>query len=551
MLAASPRGPLPRGTLRRPHRCPLRRAWPGVGVRAGSRLGALATSGALLGLALALLVHSFDSALTFLASSTVPGRLLAVRVSPTDGTAWSLGPRTVLHRAPGCPHVAGPQRHRCHGRAVVVASSTSATTKVGEARSSDELWPQLWQWANSTGMDMSDIAIAVAPVDLAPGELGLIAKNDLEAGDILAWAPSSMLLSKDKALDIWGSDVADLPDRIVLMLLLIYERCIRGANSPWSTYFSGLPSFAGDVSGPSFLWEEEEWEWLEGSDAYPASVQMHNAVIDMYNGLQGLFEAKPDKFPPEAFTVQNIFWAAAIVASRAYGDDAEGSHLAIAPMVDFLNHKAGALQLTRFGNGIVAHAHKRYAQGEQVFVSYGGKNNAQLLSQYGFIDDENKGEIVFLRMREHLRIAEPHAEAKRALLEDLMDDGRPADAAILQLARRPREWQAALLPAVRILSVGAEDVLPARARDLAPSQEPRWEAAAWELLIQAIDLRDKEYPGSLEENKQQLAAGGLSERQTLSLRLRISEREHLALSRAHCSQQLEILEQVLQQSAVA
>ena len=34
-------------------------------------------------------------------------------------------------------------------------------------------------------------------------------------------------------------------------------------------------------------------------------------------------------------------------------------------------------RLTRFGNGIVAYAHKHYDEGEEVYVSYGGKNNVR------------------------------------------------------------------------------------------------------------------------------------------------------------------------------
>ena len=106
---------------------------------------------------------------------------------------------------------------------------------------------------------------------------------------------------------------------------------------------------------------------------------MYNTIVDEYEWLnENLFLKHPDTFPAETFSFKNYLWAAANVASRAYGDDPSGTHLCIAPLVDFLNHKAGALQLTRFGNGIVAYAHKNYEAGEQVWVSYGGKSNAEI-----------------------------------------------------------------------------------------------------------------------------------------------------------------------------
>mmetsp|Transcript_108013 Transcript_108013/g.290467 ORF Transcript_108013/g.290467 Transcript_108013/m.290467 type:complete len:523 (+) Transcript_108013:59-1627(+) len=476
-------------------------------------------------------------ATAFVAVGSLSALLLA-----TGGGSSALPSRGFVGRAGSDARgTARPLASRALSRRGRTAASALATEVVaGAERSTAGLWGKLFDWVNSTGTDTSDFAVEVAPSDVAKGELGLVAKRDLEAGDILIWAPTSMLLSRGRAVERWPF-AADLEDRVAIMMLLIYERCVLGESSEWATYWGGLPSFAGDVSGPSFLWEEDEWEWLAGSDGYPASIQMQNRVVDMWESVQPLMKERPEEFPPEAFTAENFFWAAGVVSSRAYGDDAEGSHLCIAPLVDFLNHKAGALQLTRFGNGIVAYAHKRYQKGDEVWVSYGGKNNAQILSQYGFVDEDNQEEAVFLRVGEHLKIAEPHAAAKAALLAELLGDGRPAEAGIFRLARRPREWQAQLIPAVRILALGAEDTPPATVRELVPTQAFKLEGAAWRLLAEAMESRDGEYPGTLQENRRQLDAGGLTERQALGLRLRLSERELLLLSRAHCLEQAELV----------
>lgn len=408
-------------------------------------------------------------------------------------------------------------------------SVTRAAEKEESRRSGAGLWPELFSWVKGTGMDTSDIAIEVAPVDLAPGELGLLAKARLEPGDILAWAPTSVLLTKAKAIDVWGEVVESLPDRMAIQLLLVHERFVRKGESQWSTYMKTLPGFDGDVSGPSFLWDPEEWEWLEGSDGYAASVQMHQALRNEFEELSSsLFADNPTAFPPDAFTWPNYRWAAACAASRAYGDDFDGTNLAIAPLVDFLNHRSGALQLTRFSNGIVAYAHKHYDVGEQVWVSYGGKSNAQLLTQYGFVDDSLAEEAIYLRIGDHLDIEAPHQEAKLELLEELLQ--RPPEAAILKVALRPRDWEAELVPVIRILALGADDVPLPAALDYSATQPPRLEAAAWQLLGDGLIRRREEYPASLDEDRQQLASGGLSERQTLALNLRISEQELIELA---------------------
>lgn len=403
------------------------------------------------------------------------------------------------------------------------------------------LWPDLFEWVNNTGMDTSDFAVEVAPTDeLGSGEYGLIAKSDLEPGDILVWAPTSLLLTKKKAVALWGDIVEPLQDRIAIALLLIHERIFKGEESVWSSYWESLPSFDGDVAGPSFLWSEEEWQWLEGSDGYPATIQMHNAIIDDFDDLSSnLFSSSPADFPSSVFTYDNYRWACAVVASRAYGDDAEGTSLAIAPLVDFLNHRAGALQLTRFSNGIVAYAHKRYEAGDQVWVSYGGKSNAQLLSQYGFVDDDNMEEAVYLRIGAHFELTEPHLEAKRALLEELLE--RDPESGIFKVARRPREWESQLLPAARALALAAQDNVPARVTDLYPIQVAHIEAAAYKLIDLALERRTREYPANLQDDRSLLKASGLPERNALGLRLRISEQELIALARVHVQDALNLL----------
>eukprot|EP00401_Gymnodinium_catenatum_P014258 CAMPEP_0117516708 /NCGR_PEP_ID=MMETSP0784-20121206/31233_1 /TAXON_ID=39447 /ORGANISM="" /LENGTH=507 /DNA_ID=CAMNT_0005312561 /DNA_START=97 /DNA_END=1622 /DNA_ORIENTATION=- len=409
------------------------------------------------------------------------------------------------------------------------------------ARSPEELWPLLFEWVNGTGMDMSDIAIEVAPVDLAPGELGLIAKEKLLPGDILAWAPMDLLLTKKKAVDLWGELVEALPDRTAVALLLVHERFVRGAASKWNDYIDMLPRFDGDVAGPSFLWEPEEWDWLGGSDSYGASVAMRSAFEEEFADLSAtLFAEHPADFPTGAFTEKHYLWAAAVVSSRAYGDDEDGTNLAIPPLVDFLNHKPGALQLTRQGCGIVAYAHQGYDPGEQVFVFYGPKSNAQLVSQYGFVDMENSYDAVFLRVGQHLELGEPHLKEKHALLAELLERmGQGPDLGIFKLSCRPRDWDKFLLPAVRVLALEREDQVPTTIDELVPGQLPRLEAAAWECLLQALDRRSSDYPASLEADRAELALENLPERHAMGLRLRVAEQELIALARTHAVEALE------------
>eukprot|EP00929_Paragymnodinium_shiwhaense_P116605 TRINITY_DN8627_c0_g1_i2.p1 TRINITY_DN8627_c0_g1~~TRINITY_DN8627_c0_g1_i2.p1 ORF type:complete len:492 (-),score=99.65 TRINITY_DN8627_c0_g1_i2:10-1485(-) len=399
--------------------------------------------------------------------------------------------------------------------------------------SSLELWPKLFDWVKGTGMDTSDIAIEVAPVDLAPGELGLVAQQRLDPGDILAWAPKKNLLTPDKAVELWGEDyISDLPERTAVALLLVHERFNRKTESFWHIYFQTLPNFVTDVAGPSFLWTEAEQKRLQGSDCYGASVAMRDTFEEEFQELQEeLFAKRPAEFPESAFTLTNFLWACAVVSSRAYADDEDGEMLALAPLVDFLNHQSGALQLTRFSNGIVAYGHKAYDPGEQVYVNYGAKSNAQLLSQYGFVEVDNTHEAVYLRVGPHLELKEPLLQEKVRLLDELVEPlGQEGERAIFKLALRMREWDTFLMPALRILTLDPERPVPESSRDMLPMQEAEHEARAWQLFLETLTKRQADYPATLETDRELLASGELQERHELALKLRITEQELLALA---------------------
>eukprot|EP00930_Biecheleria_cincta_P003264 TRINITY_DN10418_c0_g2_i1.p2 TRINITY_DN10418_c0_g2~~TRINITY_DN10418_c0_g2_i1.p2 ORF type:complete len:152 (-),score=32.04 TRINITY_DN10418_c0_g2_i1:46-501(-) len=86
------------------------------------------------------------------------------------------------------------------------------------------------------------------------------------------------------------------------------------------------------------------------------------------------------------------------------------------------------------------------------------------------------------------------------------------------------------------------DSWPANARDMAPQQSDRLEAAAYALLEEAIARRSSEYPSSLKEDRAAVAQGSLSERQTLALQLRVSELELLELTGNHAAEQRALIQ---------
>jgi len=105
------------------------------------------------------------------------------------------------------------------------------------------------------------------------------------------------------------------------------------------------------------------------------------------NVVKSLIQRHPGKFPAELFSLNEVAWAYAIVMSRAYqlGND----QLVMVPMLDMFNHDNVA---TRFGVNseigefhIVHVAQEPVADRKEIFVSFGNKTSAELLSTYGFL----------------------------------------------------------------------------------------------------------------------------------------------------------------------
>lgn len=102
-----------------------------------------------------------------------------------------------------------------------------------------------------------------------------------------------------------------------------------------------------------------------------------------------------------------------------------GRRRALLPAFDLLNHRAGAsTHLKREGGLWRVEADDAYAAGEQVFVTYGERDNLKMLLQYGFVLADNDEAIVLFDCRDLVEgcvRARPHLfdEVKEALLEQL------------------------------------------------------------------------------------------------------------------------------------
>ena len=322
-----------------------------------------------------------------------------------------------------------------------------------------------------------------------PHGRGAAAAADIPAGADCLRVPSSALWTVQVALDDPGPrgeayrTFAALGEDALAALWLVFERAL-GDRSPWAPLVRSLPprrteaetdardgaSFPGTpapVSTP-LSWSPAATRILLGGTPLLADAEAHRArFANQYDALfPALSDGIPDVFPRELYTRENVAWATEVW--NAYGmtvqlEDGEGGEQApprtrtcLPPAALLCNHalwphcvrysrlRRGALHLP------VARSVKR---GEEVFVSYGAKSNAELLLFYGFaLREPNPYDETPLALE--LPRGEP-AEATAARAEALARCGLAlAPHAVRAEGPPPRD----LVAVLRVLTVDAAEL---------------------------------------------------------------------------------------------
>lgn len=141
-------------------------------------------------------------------------------------------------------------------------------------------------------------------------------------------------------------------------------------------------------------------EHLKLIDLLPPSTREHtNKIIKRFEGdyqvvnelVKGRKEDSVVELPLSLF-----LWSWMCINSRCLYMDmpqmkSNADNFTMAPYVDFLNHSSDDQCSLKIDNiGFQVYAGQLYKPGEQLFLSYGPHSNEFLLSEYGFMLNENK-----------------------------------------------------------------------------------------------------------------------------------------------------------------
>lgn len=288
------------------------------------------------------------------------------------------------------------------------------------------------RWAKEQGCEFDGVKIS----EFSGYELGLEATKDFKEGDVFVTVPKKLIFSvtaDSKIPDI----MKDIPvmmvqnlSNLMLALLLIVERF--QPSSVWKPYLDVLP----DRYSTVMYFSPAEIAELKGTSAFGAALSHCKNIARQYGFIKKFIQGKTALLK-DNFTYDLYCWAASTVMTRQnripvnLRDESEetsaeeaSSELAgpspvLIPLWDMANHING--QITTGYNEelqrVESQTLKAFAKGEQIFIHYGNRTNADFLVHNGFVFPDNSNTEVTIQLA--LNSGEDLFDQRKELLEKL------------------------------------------------------------------------------------------------------------------------------------
>ncbi|XP_069757061.1 N-lysine methyltransferase setd6 [Narcine bancroftii] len=259
---------------------------------------------------------------------------------------------------------------------------------------------QFLNWCKQSGLHLNPKVYVSKEGTVA--DYGLVAKGDIEEGELLFSIPRSAILSQHTTTihELLKKEEAALESRsgwVPLLLSMLFE--ITSGESRWRPYFSLWPGFS-TLNHPMFWSEEERNRLLLGTGVALAVEKDLINIEDEYNSIVLPFmKSHPGTFDPQKHTLDLYKKLVAFVMAYSFQEPVEGEDEddddedktpnppLIVPMADILNHVANHNANLEFTPEYLKMVSiKKISGGEEIFNTYGQLANWQLLHMYGFTE---------------------------------------------------------------------------------------------------------------------------------------------------------------------
>jgi len=239
--------------------------------------------------------------------------------------------------------------------------------------------------------------------ELGNNERGVFCQTQISAEEPILSIPFSALLTIYHVLhscpEIQTIAMSGVREEDLLILMLLFEKHVRGENSRWSKHISLLPR----QYNSALFFTPEVLQALEGSNlAIIATRIQAQAQQDFEELLQ-------KKVGNGEFTVQDTFdwltfeeykWALSTIWSRFVTINRQGEQIkTMVPVFDMLNHSPTAAMMHGYqdsNDSFHLVTFQEWSAESEVFINYGPFSNSKLFWLYGFVLENNPFDAVDL-----------------------------------------------------------------------------------------------------------------------------------------------------------
>ncbi|XP_036399228.1 N-lysine methyltransferase setd6 isoform X2 [Megalops cyprinoides] len=265
------------------------------------------------------------------------------------------------------------------------------------AASSDDRLQDFLRWCDTVGLTLSDKVYLSRDGTVA--EYGMLAREDIEEGEVIFSIPRTALLSQGtsrvKAVLEEGKDSLESASGWVpLLMALMWE--YTSPESHWRPYLSLWPNFKAP-DHPMFWSKEERASLLQGTGVPEAvDTDLANIQREYSDIVLPFIRAHSDLWSPEKHTLELYRSLVAFVMAYSFqepleeeeeDDEKDPNFPMMVPVADMLNHVANhSANLVYTPDCLKMVSVRRIGTGEEVFNTYGEMANWQLLHMYGFAE---------------------------------------------------------------------------------------------------------------------------------------------------------------------
>ncbi|XP_045773540.1 actin-histidine N-methyltransferase [Maniola jurtina] len=329
----------------------------------------------------------------------------------------------------------------------------TASTKVGKSHRKLNLEKYV-NWLDEHGAKFEGVEIS----EFDGYELGLKATKDFAEGSLILTVPTEVMMTEKNAAESeLGAFISIDPllqnmPNITLALFLLLEKSTP--DSFWKPYIDVLPEIYSTV----LYFTSEELAELRPSPAFESSLKMYRNIARQYayfNNKIHAMDLPVFKNLQEIFTFNNYRWAVSTVMTRQNNIQLSGASMtAFIPLWDMCNHEHGRIT-TDYNEDLnrgECYALRDFTSGEQIFIFYGARPNADLFLHNGFVYPNNQHDSLSLALG--ISTGDVLREAKLSLLTKL----GLAGVTHYNLYKGTNPISAELLAFIRIFNMNQEEL---------------------------------------------------------------------------------------------